>query len=125
MIKTKPNNVYECIYIHAGKVRTKEGWALIINSMDAASEFAFPPVFNETTKIEIVVLNHLFDNIFKNYKPNSHPQQINFITNLPPDYSQLFHQTKAGHHRFIHDKEATLRAMNCLISNFSIEIVDL
>ena len=113
------------VYIHAAKVQTNEGWALMINSMDAYSEFAFEPVLNATPLITIDVLNQLFDNILKGYKPISHPKQIVFFTSLPEEYGQLFLQTKAAHHRFVHTPEATRKAMKGFLDSLRLEMTDL
>ena len=72
-MKNKPSKVYERVYIRAARIRIAEGWALMINSMDACSEFAFEHVLNATPKVTIDVLNWLFDNILKGYKPISLP----------------------------------------------------
>ena len=107
-------------------MQTNEGWALMIYSMDAFSQFAFEPVLNATPLITIDVLNQLFDNILKSYKPISHPRQIVFVTNLHEEYGQLFLQTKVAHqHRFVHNKEATRKAMKGLLDSLCIEMTDL
>ena len=125
-MKNSTKKVYERVYIHAAKIRTSEGWALMINSMDACSEFAFEHVLNATPKVTIDVLNQLFDNILKSYKPISHPRQIVFVTNLHEEYGQLFLQTKVAHqHRFVHNKEATRKAMKGLLDSLCIEMTDL
>lgn len=124
-MKNKPKKVYERVYIHAAKVQTKEGWALVIHSMDAFSEFAFESVFNSTPQVTIAVLNQLFENILKGYKPLFHPKQITFVTNLPEEYGQLIQQTKAAHHRIIYNKEATAKAMKGLLSSMRFETVEL
>jgi hypothetical protein len=124
-MKNKPNKVYERIYIHAAKVQTAEGWALVIHSMDALSEFAFETVFNRSPQVTMEVINQLFENILKDYKPIFHPKQIIFVTNLPEEYGQLIKQTKAAHHRFIYNKEATAKAMERLLSSIRFEMVAL
>lgn len=124
-MEKKPGKVYERVYIHAAKVQTNEGWALMINSMDAYSEFAFEHVLNATPKVTIDVLNQLFDNILKSYKPIFHPRQIVFVTSLPEEYSQLFLQTKAAHHRFVHNQEATRKAMKGFLDSLRTEMTDL
>lgn len=82
-MKYKPKKVYERVYIHAAKVQAAEGWVLVLHSMDAFSEYAFEFVFNQPPQITVEVLNKLFSNILKNYKPLFHPKQIVFVTNLP------------------------------------------
>jgi hypothetical protein len=124
-MKNKPKKVYERVYIHAAKVRTTEGWVLVIHTMDAMSEFAFKPVFGKTTEIDIDVLNQLFDNILEGYQSVIHPKQITFVTNLPEEYSNLFQQTKAVHHRFKFNKEATTKAMKSLLSTLRHNFVEL
>jgi hypothetical protein len=124
-MKNKPNKAYERIYIHAAKVQTTEGWALAIHSMDALSEFAFETVFNSSPQVTMEVLNQLFENILKDYKPIFHPKQIIFVTNLPEEYGQLIKQTKAAHHRFIYNKEVTAKAMERLLSSIRFEMVAL
>jgi hypothetical protein len=124
-MKKNAKKVFERVYIHFAKVQINEGFALMVNSMDAYSGFAFEPVLNETTQVTIEVLNQLFDNILKDYKPIFHPRQIIFITSLPEGYSQLFLQTKAAHHRFVHNREATLKAMKDLLGSLRVEMTDL
>ena len=124
-MKNTPKKVFERVYIHAAKVRVQEGWALTLCSMDAYSEYAFPPVLSETPQVTIAALNQLFDNILKDYKPIFHPKQIVFITSLPEEYGQLIQQTKAAHHRFVFSKEATLKAMKELLDSLRFEMVEL
>ena len=124
-MKYKPLKVYERVYIHAAKVQTSEGWVLVIHSMDAFSEFAFESVLNETPLVTLEVLNKLFENILKEYKPVFHPKQIVFVTNLPEEYGQLFQQTKMAHHRFIYNKEATTKAMGRLLDTMRYNMVEL
>ena len=124
-MKNTTKKVYERVYIHAAKVQTNEGWALMINSMDACSEFAFEPVLNATPLITIDVLNQLFDNILKGFKPIFHPRQIVFFTSLPEEYGQLFLQTKAAHHQFVHNQEATRKAMKGFLDSLCLEMTDL
>jgi hypothetical protein len=124
-MKNTTNKVYERVYIHAAKVQINEGWALMINSMDAYSEFAFEPVLNTTPLITVDVLNQLFDNILKGYTHISHPRQIVFVTSLPKEYGQLFLQTKAAHHRFVHNQEATRKAMKGFLDSLRLEMTDL
>lgn len=121
----KPKRVYERVYIHAVKIRYNEGWALMINSMDGYSQFAFEAVLNETPHVTIEVLDQLFDNILKNYKPIFHPKQIIFVTSLPEEYGQFFIKTKAAHHRFVYNREATLKAMKVLLDSLNFEMVEL
>lgn len=123
-MKYKPRKVYERIYIHAARVQTSEGWVLVLHSMDAFSEFVFEPVFSKTPQVTVEVLNQLFDNILKDYKPIFHPKQIVFVTNLPEEYEQLIQQTKAVNHRFIYNKEATTKAMNGFLSSLQFEMVE-
>jgi len=122
-MKKKPGKVYERVYIHAAKIKINNGWALMIISMDGYSEFAFEAVLNETPQITIEVLNQLFDNILKNYKPIFHPRQIVFVTSLPEEYDQLFMKTKASNHRFVYNREATLKAMKQLLSEMRLEMI--
>ncbi len=124
-MKNKPKKVFERVYIHAAKVQTTEGWSLAIHSLDAFSEFAFETVFNKTPQITTEVLNQLFDNILKDYKPIFHPKQIVFVTNLPEEHNQLIQQTKASHHRFIYNKEVTKKAMKGLLDTIRVELVEL
>jgi hypothetical protein len=124
-MKNTTKKVYERVYIHAAKVQTNEGWALMINSMDAYSEFAFEHVLSATPKVSIDVLNQLFDNIIKGYKPIFHPRQIVFVTSLPEEYGQLFLQTKAAHHQFVHHQEATREAMKGFLDSLHFEMTDL
>ena len=125
-MKSKPRKVYERVYIHAAKTRTiKDGWVSVIHAMDAFSEYAFNPVINETPEITIDVLNQLFDSILKDYNPLSHPKQIVFVTNLPEKYEQLIKQTKAAHHRFVFNKQATNNAMKELFRLMQYEMVEL
>ena len=124
-MKNTPKKVYGRVYIHAAKTQVKEGWVLMIHSMDAFSEFAFETVSNKTVEINIDVLNQLFDNILKDYKPIFHPKQIVFVTNLPEGYSSLIQQTKAAHHKFIYNKEGTAKAMQGLLSNMKYKMVEL
>ncbi|HEY3373031.1 MAG TPA: hypothetical protein VGK10_19430 [Prolixibacteraceae bacterium] len=125
-MKKKPGKVYERVYVHAAKVRIRKGWALMINSIDGYSQFAFEAVLNETPQVTVEVLNQLFDNILKNYKPIFHPKQIVFITSLPEEeYGQLFMKTKAAHHRFVYNREATLNAMKELLGSLRFEMVEL
>lgn len=124
-MKNAPKKVFERVYIHAGKVLVREGWALILCSMDAYSEYAFQPVLNETSQITVDALNQLFDNILKDYKPIFHPKQIVFVTSLPEEYGQLIIQTKAPHHRFVFNKEATLKAMKELLSSMPMRMEEL
>jgi hypothetical protein len=121
----KPKKVYERVYIHAAKVQTTEGWVLVIHSMDAFSEFAFETVTNSSLQITLEVLNRLFENILKDYKPMFHPKQIVFVTNLPEGYSPLIQQTKAAHHQFIYDNQTTAKAMKELFSNMRFKMVAL
>ena len=125
VMKNKPNRVYERVYIHAAKVQTTEGWFLVIHAMDAMSKFAFNPVLSESTQITIDVLNQLFDNILEEYKPLVHPKQIEFVTNLPEEYSNIFQQTKAANHRFKVNKKATANAMKGLLSTLRYDFVGL
>jgi hypothetical protein len=120
-MKYKPNKVYERVYIHAAKTQAAEGWVLVLHSMDAFSEFAFESVFNQPPQVTVEVLNKLFKNILKNYKPLFHPKQIVFVTNLPEEYDKLFKQTQAAHHRFVYNKEATAKAMKGLLSSMWYE----
>jgi len=124
-MKYKPNRVFERVYIHAAKVLVVEGWVLIIHSMDAFSEYAFKPVFSQASTVTIEALNELFDNILKDYKPMFHPKQIVFVTNLPEEYEQLFKQTKASHHKFIFNKEATDKAMKGFLHSLRTELEEL
>jgi hypothetical protein len=124
-MKNKPKKVFERVYIHVSKVQTKEGWVLVIHSMDAFSEFAFESVLNKTTQVNIDILNQLFDNIFKDYKPLFHPKQIVFVTNLSEEYEPLFKQTKASHHMFVFNKEATARAMEVLLKGMPYNMAEL
>jgi hypothetical protein len=82
--------VYERVNIHAAKVQTNEGMALMINSMDACSEFAFEPVLNATPQVTIDVLNQLFDNILKGYKPIFHPRDKLFLLPVCPKNTASF-----------------------------------
>ena len=124
-MKNTPKKAFERVYIHAAKVQTNEGWALVISSMDAYSQFAFEPVFSKTPQVTIEALNQLFDNILKDYKPIFHPKQIVFVTSLPVEYGQLIQQTKAAHHRFVFNKEATLKAMKELLSSMPMRMEEL
>jgi len=85
---------------NAAKVNNTDGWILVIPAMDALSEFAFEPVYNNTPQVTVELLNQLFENILKDYNPIFHPKQIVFFTNLPEEYAHLIKQTKAAHHRF-------------------------
>ncbi len=125
IMKNKLKKVYERVYIHAAKVQTKEGWTLIINAMDAYSEYAFKPVSSKNTKVTIDVLNQLFDNILEGYKPLVHPKQITFVTSLPEEHTCLFQQTKVAQHRFKFDMEAKDKAMKGLLSTISHEFSEL
>ena len=124
-MKNTPKKLYERIYIHAAKVQTPEGWILVIHSMDALSEFVFEPVYNKTPQVTVELLNQLFENILKDYKPIFHPKQIVFVTNLPDEYGQFIQQTKAAHHRFIYNKEATAKEMKEFLSRKQYEMVEL
>lgn len=119
------NKIYERVYIHATKIRVKEDWALFLCSMDEDSEFAFKPVIKITTEINIDDLNQLFDNILKGYNPKINPKQIVFITSLPEEYGVLFLLTKAANHKFIHDKDATIKGMKGFLSSMNFEIFEL
>lgn len=119
------NKVYERVYIHAAKIRVKEGWALFLCSMDEYSKFAFNPVVKNTTEITIDDLNQLFDNILKDYNPKINPEQIVFITSLPEEYGLHFLLTKAANHKFIHDKDATINGMKGFLSSMNFEIFEL
>lgn len=48
--------VFERVYIHAAKIRTTEGWVLVISAMDAASEYVYEPTFHKSTEINLSVL---------------------------------------------------------------------
>jgi hypothetical protein len=124
-MKNKPRKVFERVYIHAAKAQTKEGWVLVIHSMDSFSEFAFESVFNKTPQITVEILNQLFDNIFKEYKPIFHPKQILFVTNLSEEYKPLFKQTNAAHHRFVFNTEATAKAMKVLLNSMQYKMAKL
>lgn len=124
-MKYTPKKMYERVYIHAAKIRVGEGWALFLCSMDGYSYFAFEPVLSKTTEVTIEVLNQLFDNILKDYKPIFHPKQIVFVTSLPEEFGLLFLLTKAASHRFVHNKEATLKAMKEFLNSMNFEITDL
>lgn len=124
-MKHTPQKVYECIYIHAAKIRVREGWALLLCSMDEVSQYAFEPVFNNNTQINIEVLNLLFENILKDYNPIFNPKQIVFVTSLPEEYGLLFLLTKAADHRFVHNKEATIKAMKELLNSMPFEMTNL
>lgn len=124
-MKNKPKKVYERVYIHAGKVLTKQGWTLIINAMDAYSEYAFKFAYSDNTEISIDVLNQFFDNILEGYKPLIHPKKISFVTNIPVEYNSLFLQSKAAHHRFKFDKDATYNAMKELLNSLQHDVVEL
>jgi hypothetical protein len=124
-MKNKPRKVFERVYIHVAKAQTKEGWVLVIHSMDAFNEFAFESVFNKTTQVNVEILNQLFDNIFKDYKPLFHPKQILFVTNLSEEYEPLLKQTKAAHHRFVFNNEATAKAMGVLLSSMRYKMAEL
>jgi len=124
-MKYTPKKVFERIYIHAGIVNTAEGRILGIHAMDALSEFVFEPVYNKVPLVTAELLNQLFDNILKGYKPIFHPKQIVFVTNLPEEYLPLIQQTKAAHHRFIYNKEATAKAMEGFLSSLRHEMVAL
>jgi hypothetical protein len=124
-MKNKLKKVFERIYIHAAKVETTDGWILALHSMDALSEFAFEPVFNKKPEVNIEVLNQLFDNTLKDYNTIFHPKQIVFVTNLPEEYAELIQQTKAARHRFVFNKEVTLKAMHPLLSRMTHKLVEL
>jgi hypothetical protein len=93
--------------------------------MDGLSEFAFEPVFNKKPEVTVELLDQLFDNTLKDYNTIFHPKQIVFVTNLPEEYEELIQQTKAARHRFIFNKEATLKAMHGLLSTMTHELVEL
>jgi hypothetical protein len=124
-MKNKPRKVFERVYIHAAKVQTKEGWVLVVHSMDAFSEFAFKAVLYKSLQITLDVLNELFDNIFKEYKPLFHPKHIVFITNISEEFEPLFKQTKASHHKFIFNKEATASGMEVLLKGMPYNMAEL
>lgn len=124
-MKNRPRKVFERIYIFAAKTATKQGWVLTLYSMDGFSEFAFNPVLNTKTQITVEVLDELFDNALKDYKPIFHPKQIVFVTNLSEEYEELLKQTKAARHRFVFNKEVTLKAMHPLLSKLPHELVEL
>lgn len=88
-MKYKPKKVFERVYIHAAKVQTQEGRALVIHSMVAINEFAFESVLNKTTQVTVDILKQLFDKIFKDYKPLFHPKQIVFVTFISEEYEPL------------------------------------
>ena len=116
-MKNTPKKVFERIYIHAARVNTADSCILVIHAMDAHSEFVFEPVYNKIPLVTAELLNQLFDNILKDYKPIFHPKQIIFVTNLPEEYAQLIQQTKVAHHRFIYNKEATAKAMEGFLNS--------
>ena len=87
--------------------------------MDDKSTFAFHPVFKKTTEVSLSVLEELFDNILKDYKPIFNPRIITFVTNLSSDYEPLIKETKASNHKFIFNKEATENAMKPLLNAIS------
>ena len=124
-MKYKLKKVYERVYIHSAKVRVGEDWALVLIAMDGYSQFAFEHVLNKTPQVTLEVLNQLFDNILKDYKPIFHPRQIVFVTSLPEEYGLLFLLTKAAKHRFVHNKEATLSAMKGLLASMNFKMTDL
>lgn len=124
-MKHTPEEVYERVYIHAAKIRVREGWALFLCSMDGYSHFAFEPVFNKTAQINIETLNQLFDNILKDYNPLFNPKQIAFVTSLSEEYGLLILLTKAANHKFVHNKEATLKAMKEFLNSMNFELTDL
>jgi hypothetical protein len=124
-MKNKPRKVFERVYIHAATVQTKEGWVLVLHSMDAFSEYAFETIFNRTPKITIEALNQLFDNVLKDYKPMFHPKKIMFVTNLSQEYENLFKQTQAAQHRFVFNKEVTAKAMKGLLGSMSYDMKEL
>ncbi len=124
-MKNWPKKIFERIYIHAAKIQTTEGWVLVLHSMDGLSEFAFQRVFYKTPEVTIELLNQLFDNTLKDYNTIFHPKQIVFVTNLPEEYAELIQQTKAARHRFIFNKEATVKAMHGLLSKMTHELVEL
>jgi hypothetical protein len=124
-MKGKARKVYERVYIHAAKVQTTEGWALVIHAMDAYSEYVFQTVFSKTPEVTTEVLDQLFDSILKDYKPIFHPRQIIFITNLPEECGLLLPQTQAAHHRFIFDKDVTAKAMQGLLSRMPYKMAAL
>jgi hypothetical protein len=93
--------------------------------MDALSEFIFEPVFSRNPDLSIDVLNELFDNALKDYNPIFHHRIIIFVTNIPEEIKSLLLQTKAAHHRFIFDKEATTKAMHEFLSGLKYEPVAL
>jgi hypothetical protein len=124
-MKNKPKKVYERVYIYVGKVLTKQGWTLVIMAMDAYSEYAFKFAHSDNTEISINVLNQLFDNILEGYKPLIHPKKISFVTNIPEEYNNLFLKSKAVHHRFKFDKDATYNAMKELLNTLPHEVMEL
>ena len=124
-MKDKARKVYERVYIHAAKVLATEGWVLVIHAMNAHSEVAFETVFSKTPEVTSEVLDQLFDSILKDYKPIFHPRQIVFVTNLPEECRLLLPQTRAAHHRFIFDKDATAKAMQGLLSRMPYKMVSL
>lgn len=124
-MKYTPKKVFERVYIHAAKVQVKEGWVGILCAMDAYSEYAFPPVLTDNPEVTVDALNQLFDNILKDYKPIFHPRKIVIVTSLPEEYRLLVLQTRAAHHRFIHNKEATLKAMKELLDTMPMIMEEL
>lgn len=124
-MKGKARKVYERVYIHTAKVQTTESRALVIHAMDVYSEYAFEAVFSKKPEVTPEVRNQLFDSIFKDYKPIFHPRQIIFVTNLPEECGLLLPQTKAAHHRFIFDKDATDKAIQGLLSHKPYKMVSL
>jgi hypothetical protein len=48
-----------------------------------------------------------------------------FVSNIPEKDEQLIQQTKAAHHRFVFNKEATEKAMKELFSHMRYEMVAL
>ena len=119
-----PVGIYERIYIHAAKVRTREGVALMLISMDGYSLYAFEPVWNEIPIITLEVLNQLFNNIFEDYNPLYHPKQIVFVTSLPIEFDGVLKKSIAKHHWFIYNKSATLNAMSELLEAIPGELDD-
>jgi hypothetical protein len=124
-MKYKPRKIYEYVYIHAGKVLTADGWVLLLLAMDGYSQYAFEHVLDKEPRITLDVLNQLFRNILKDYKPIFHPRQIVFVTSLSIECDQLLKRSIAGSHRFVYNKEVTVKAMKELLGGMPFNLFDL
>lgn len=111
---------FEHMYIYmAGFNTVKDGPLLALFVMDEYSQYALPPVMEHTPTTDNglqIVIEKLFAAIFKEYKPNIHPDSVTFITNLPEEIEPLIKDILPDKHLIIFDQSKTEKALQPLLA---------